>query len=109
MRLIIIATALALLVATSSFATQLPNRGQCKRITKQIDTHSMTVRRAQSQGNALWARATMAQIERLDRRRARLCPDMYGPSQAELAMAELKKLAKMAAKGAVTFFTMGAM
>lgn len=109
MRLILIATALAFLVSTSAFATQLPNRGQCKRLTKQIDNHAMSVRRAEGRGNALWARATLQQIERLDQRRERLCPDLYGPSQSELAMEELKRLAKMAAKGAVSFFTMGAM
>ena len=109
MRFIVIASALALLIASSAAAVQLPNRGQCRRLTNQIETHSQTVAMAERRGNALWARATQAQIDRLDQRRMKLCPDLYSPSARAQALAEMKRIAKAAAQAAVSFFTMGAM
>ena len=109
MRFVVIASALALLIATSASAVQLPNRGQCKRLTKQIENHEQSIAMANRRGNALWARATQAQIDRLDQRRIKLCPDLYTPSARAQALAEMKRLAKMAANAAVSFFTLGAM
>ena len=71
--------------------------------------HAQTVERAEGTGNALWARSTLEQMERLDSRRARLCPDLYPPSAASIAMAELRRIVKTVGKAALTFFTMGAM
>ncbi|MFT5443618.1 MAG: hypothetical protein ACI8W3_002668 [Myxococcota bacterium] len=109
MRLVIIAITLALIVSSSALAVQKSNRGQCRRLEKQLSQHAVSVQRAEHQGNALWARATLAQMNRLDQRREKLCPDLYPASAAARAMAELQALLKMAAKGAVSFFTMGAM
>lgn len=109
MRFVVIASALALLIAGSASAVQLPNRGQCRQLTKQIENHEQSVVMAQRRGNALWARATLAQINRLDQRRIKLCPDLYSPSARAMALEEMKRLAKLAASAAVSFFTMGAM
>lgn len=109
MRFMILASVLALMVASSALAVQLPNRGQCRQITRQIETHSHSVAMAKQRGNDMWARATQAQIERLDQRRMKLCPDLYSPSARAQALAEMKRLAKMAAQAALSFLTMGAM
>ena len=109
MRFIVIAFALALLMAGPATAVQKPNRGQCRQLTKQIETHSHTVARAQSRGNAMWAGATQAHINRLDQRRMKLCPDLYSPSARAQALEKMKQLAKMAAQAAVSFFTLGGM
>jgi len=100
---------LSLLLANSAVALQKANRGQCRRIAKQLDQHAVSVRQAQSRGNDLWARANLEQMNRLDHRRARLCPDLYPQSARAKALEEMKRLAKMASKAAVSFFTMGMM
>lgn len=109
MRSIVIAFTLALLMASPATAVQHPNRGQCRQLTKQIETHSHTVARAQVRGNAMWARATQAHINRLDQRRMKLCPDLYSLSARAQALEKMKQYTKMAAQAAVRFFTMGAM
>jgi len=109
MRRVFIVIALSLFLATSAAALQKANRGQCRRIGKQLDQHALSVRQAQSRGNALWARANLEQMERLDRRRARLCPDLYPQSARAKALEEMKRLAKMAGKAALSFLTLGSM
>jgi hypothetical protein len=108
MRRVFIVIVLSLLLASSATALQKANRGQCRRIAKQLGHHAQSVYQAQSRGNALWARANLEQMDRLDRRRARLCPDLYPQSARARALAEMKRLAQMAAKAAVSFFTLGA-
>ncbi len=109
MRLTVLAAVVALAFATSALAVQKPNRGQCRRIANQLEQHAQSVEQAEERGNALWARSTLQQMERLDRRRARLCPDLYPESASERAMAELRRMIKIAGKAALSFFTMGAM
>ena len=109
MRRVFIVITLSLLLASSAAALQKANRGQCRRIAKQLDNHAQSVYQAQSRGNGLWARANLAQMERLDRRRARLCPDLYPQSARAKALEEMKRLAKMAGKAALSFFTLGTM
>ena len=47
-------------------------------------------------------------MQRLDQRRARLCPDLYPQSARAKALEEMKRLAKMAGKAALSFLTFGA-
>ena len=109
MRKILLVVTLSLVLASSAGAVQKAHRGQCKRIAKQLNNHAVSVDQAQRQGNALWARANVAQMNRLDHRRARLCPDLYPQSARAKALEEMKRLAKMAGKAALSFFTLGTM
>ena len=109
MRRVFIVVALSLLLASSAAALQKPHRGQCRRLGKQLDQHAMKVRQAQSRGNALWARANVQQMQRMDRRRARLCPDLYPQNARAKALEDMKAFAKWAGKAALSFLTFGAM
>ncbi len=109
MRLAALVAVVGLTFATSALAVQKPNRGQCRRIANQLEQHAESGQRAEGQGNALWARSTLQQMERLDSRRARLCPDLDPERAAATAMADLRRLIKIAGKAALTFFTMGAL
>lgn len=108
MRRVVFVIVLSLLMASSAQAVQKSNRGQCRRLGKQLEQRAQSIQWAESRGNALWARANLEQMERLDRRRARLCPDLYPQSARAKALEEMKRLAKMAGKAALSFLTFGA-
>ncbi|MDP6979729.1 MAG: hypothetical protein QF570_14175 [Myxococcota bacterium] len=108
MRLMIISLALGLLVATSAGAVQKPNRGQCRRIAKQLEVHAASVEMAKQRGNAAWASATLQQMARLDERRERLCPDLYPQGSRARAMAEMAEFLKNAGRTALSLLTFGA-
>ncbi|MEZ4334549.1 MAG: hypothetical protein R3F35_22570 [Myxococcota bacterium] len=62
-------------------------RGQCRRLTKQIDYNQKTILPlAIARGNVAWENATHAQIKRLWNQRADLCP-AYGRERARLLRA----------------------
>jgi phosphohistidine phosphatase SixA len=109
MRIVILVTVLALGIAGSAGAVQKSNRGRCRQIGKQLEQHAISVDRAVSQGNKLWAESTLQYMERLDARRERLCPDLYPQGNAAKAMAEMRRLLVTAGKLALKFFTLGAM
>lgn len=111
---LILATATALPAsATTPLAGETGNyRGQCRKLTKQINHFEETILPlAISRGNQSWERATNDQIGRLWNRRADLCP-AYGKERTMLAAAaeEMRRFNKMisvAARGAAAFFTGG--
>ena len=109
MRLVLIAIATSLLVATSAGAVNKSNRGQCRQIAKQLNVHAASVERAKAQGNVLWAQNTLQYMARLDDRRARLCPDLYpqGSSRAQ-AMVQMAEFLKTAGRTALSLLTFGA-
>lgn len=109
MRFATLVLLLSLLLSTSAVALQKPNRGQCRRIAKQLDNHAVSVQQAKVRGNDLWARATLGQMSRLDARRERLCPDLYPQGTRAKAMAEMAAFLKTAGKVALRLFTFGAM
>ncbi len=88
-------------------------RGECRRLTKQIDHYQNTVLpMAAARGNRGWERATEAQIARLWHRRADLCPK-YGAERTMLARAaeqarRFNEFLAMAGRAAITFFSGGA-
>ncbi len=99
--------------ATTPLAGDTGNyRGQCRRLTKQIDHFEGNILPlAVARGNRTWERATNEQIARLWHRRADLCP-AYGRERTMLAIAaeEVRRINKMisvAARGAATFFSGG--
>ena len=88
------------------------NRGECRRMTKQIDRYENTVLKlAKQRGNKLWENATTDQISRMKNRRADHCPMYY---EERKMLARMKKQAddaarvmKAAAKAASKYFTGG--
>ncbi|MEM9176594.1 MAG: hypothetical protein AAGC67_15325 [Myxococcota bacterium] len=88
-------------------------RGECRRLTKQIDHFEGTVLpMAIARGNRGWEQATNAQIERLWHRRADLCPE-YGAERTLMAKAadqtrRFNKMMASAGRAALAFFTGGA-
>jgi hypothetical protein len=109
MRIIIFVLALALLVVSSASALQKTNRGQCRKLGKQLEQHAASVDVAANRGNTLWAESTLQYMGQLDARRQRLCPDLYPEGNAAKAMAEMRRMLATAGKLALKFFTMGAM
>jgi hypothetical protein len=87
-------------------------RGQCKRLTKQIDHYeNQVLPLAIERGNRAWERATNQQVERLWNRRADLCPE-YGAQRTFLAktadaIRRFNKLVVAAGRAAAAYFTGG--
>ncbi|MFK7898654.1 MAG: hypothetical protein AB8G23_22665 [Myxococcota bacterium] len=87
-------------------------RGQCKKLTKQIDHFENTILpMALDRGNYAWANATNDQVERLWNRRADLCP-AYGAERTAMRKAadnirRFNKLVAAAGRAAVTYFSGG--
>lgn len=100
-------------VASTADASKQGNyRGQCKRLTTQIEHYELTVLpMATSRGNQAWADATNAQVERLWNRRADLCPE-YGAERTMMRktadqIRKFNQLMALAGRAAVTYFTGG--
>lgn len=87
-------------------------RGQCKRLTAQIDHYEHTILpMAIERGNRGWEAATNAQVERLWHRRADLCPE-YGAERSMLrkaadGMRRFNKLVAAAGRAAAAYFSGG--
>jgi len=87
-------------------------RGQCRRLTKQINHYEHTVLpMAYARRNRAWAQSTSAQIELLWNRRADLCPE-YGAQRTMLRRAadqarKFKQLLAAAGRAAATYFSGG--
>ncbi len=90
------------------------NRGNysshCKRINKQIVRYHGDMKMAKQRRNALWLRSIDEQIDRLEGRRARLCPEQ----EQAVAIARFRKLMsdtastiKLGAEAAAAYFTGG--
>ena len=111
---LVLALALALpAAATTPLAGEKGNyRGQCRRLTKQIDHYEGTILpMAVARGNRGWERATTEQVERLWHRRADLCP-AYGAQRTLLARAadrirKINQMIALAGRAALTYFTGG--
>lgn len=88
-------------------------RGQCRRLTKQINHYEKVVLpQAYARGNQAWANATTQQIERLWHRRADLCPK-YGAERTFLRRLadrtrRFNQFLARAGRAAATFFSGGA-
>ena len=78
-------------------------RGECRKITRQIAHFETVAERAHDRDNELWEQATLQHIDRLATRRARLCPEYVEPGAGEL----ISKALRLASKAAVRYFTGG--
>lgn len=89
-------------------------RGQCRRLTKQIDYYNEQILPiAIERGNLAWEDATNDQIKRLWNKRADLCPK-YGKDRARLQRAldkirEFNKVIARAGRAAAQYFSGGAL
>jgi hypothetical protein len=109
---------LGLILASSAWAASSTvgrrgnYRGQCRRLTVQLEHYQGTILpMAISRGNRGWEAATAAQIDRLWHRRADLCP-AYGEQRTLLAkaadqMRQFNDMVKLAGRAALTYFTGG--
>jgi len=88
-------------------------RGQCRRLTKQINHYEKVVLpQAYARGNQAWANSTTRHIERLWHRRADLCPE-YGAERTFLRRLadrtrRFNRFLARAGRAAATFFSGGA-
>jgi hypothetical protein len=81
---------------------------QCKNLTRQVAHYQMLRDRADAMDSALWENRLDQQLAYLKKqRRAAGCPDKMAALEA--ALAQMRELLKLAAQGALTFFTGGAM
>lgn len=78
---------------------------ECARLRKQINQFTLMRDRAVSLGNEMWAERMNDHVDTLRGIQAARCPQDVPVDTAAVAFAELLKLA---AKGAVTYFTFGA-
>lgn len=97
---------LVLSLLVPAFASARPQgSAECRYLSNQIDFFETRVDRARSMGNDIWEERLGGHLAGLEERRDDRCPG-YGDS--EEAWQALERLIELAAKGAVTFFTMGA-
>ena len=84
----------------------------CRRMTRQIAHYEGVADVAKQRDNEMWRTATIAHVERLQVRRAKMCPQYVAELQeknaAIRAARATKAFMKMAGKAALRYFTMGA-
>lgn len=61
------------LIAGPALAANKPNRGECKRMTRQIARYERDAKWADQRGNALWEDASKDRVEDLKARREDRC------------------------------------
>jgi hypothetical protein len=99
---------IALLAPTLASADRGQGSGECRHLTSQIDFFETRLERAEALGNDLWRARLETHLSDLVERRSTSCPEYSDAAQAAEAMRQLQELMALAAKGALTFFTMGA-
>lgn len=103
MRAVLLAICVSL-VATAAAADPL----QCKNLKRQVDHFEMLRDRADAADSALWQQRFDQQLAYLKNQRRHIgCRDKTAALEA--ALAQMRELMKLAAEGALTFFTGGAM
>ncbi len=78
-------------------------KGQCRRLERQITTHTEQAGKAYEAGNDAWVDSNLRRIAHLSTRRARLCPRYENSRNGE----ELLKLLRLGGKVALKMYTMG--
>ena len=98
---------LGLVLLTPCLASAGNGQGssECRHLTAQVDFFSARLNRAQALDNPIWEARLGRHLNDLIERRATRCPEYGDGAQA---MRQLQELMTLAAKGALTFFTMGA-
>ena len=78
---------------------------ECRHLTNQINFFAVRLGRARQLHNEIWEERLENHLDGLIETRAQRCE---GYSDSDQAWEALEKLVELAAKGAVTFFTLGA-
>jgi len=91
----------ALLVPAAALAR---SGNECRHLNQKIDHFERLEERARALDNDLWVDRIHDHLEHIRERRSHTCP---GYSDSDVAAQQMQQLLKFAAKGAVTFFTMG--
>lgn len=78
---------------------------ECRHLTSQIEFFGARVERARKLDNDVWEDRLTGHLRGLVKQREDRCP---GYSDSKQAAQAFQRLLELAAKGAVTFFTMGA-
>ena len=79
------------------------SRGECAKMTRQIEHYATVADRARERKNVKWEEHTLQHIGRISDRRARLCPEYRERPAGE----ELLKMLKTAARIATKLYTWG--
>jgi hypothetical protein len=99
-------TALAVLLLATSLAplAARAESSECRHLNTQISFFEGRMARADELDNGVWQDRFDEPLDELVDRRKQRCP---GYSDSEIAAQQMQQLLKLAARGAVTFFTMG--
>jgi membrane-bound lytic murein transglycosylase MltF len=100
---LVLAVTVALLAPAVAGARNSPV--ECQHIAQQLVHFDAMKQRAAQLDNPLWVQRFKAHIAELEDRQAAACPDQ---SAALESAKQLRDLMKLAAEGALTFFTFGA-
>lgn len=93
------------LAAPAAAGNRSRNPAGCVNIAHQLVHYDTMRARAAKANNALWVGRIDAQIDRLEDQLAMRCPDEAAKARKDKQLAEFLKLA---ARSALTFFTLGA-
>jgi len=101
MRFAIVALAVVLLAPFAASAEKV----QCRQYNQQITYFEAMIDRADAAGKSDWADLYDDKVDQIKHDREAECP---GYGAAEQAAAQWREIMKLAAQGAITWFTMGA-
>jgi hypothetical protein len=103
-----LALALAFAIGLSVLMPATASAGtiECRRLTRRIEHFTGMVERARDLDNEMWEERTEQHLDLLIARRAANCPEYAKDDSAMRAFAMLMKLA---ARAAITYFTLGAL
>lgn len=90
-------------IDTPAFAANEAHVGECRRLTRQIARYENDAHLASQRGNDLWENASEDRVDRLETRRARLCPSYRRPNP----LAQFADFVAYAAKAAAPYFMPG--
>lgn len=105
MRLVLALAAILVLLAPAAALAQAAHPAECRRIAHQLAHFERMQERAETLDNDLWAGRFDRHIGDLEDRQSRVCPE---DSAALQAAQQMRDLLRLAAQGALTFFTLGA-
>jgi len=92
-----------LLCAEPLLAANTLNRGDCRRMTRQIARYDRDAKWADERGNQVWEDASKARVKMLSERRDDRCPQYRKPNP----LAQFADFVAAAAKAAAPYFIPG--
>ena len=96
-----------LLNADPLLAANAPNRGDCRRLTRQIARYDRDAKWADQRGNQVWEDASKHRAKMLTERRDDRCPQYRKPNPIVAAASKAADFVAAAAKAAAPYFIPG--